>query len=352
MGRKRKNVDPDRPLPQGLWLHGTQYRARRSPAHPYEYFGTDYADAMAGYAAWRRDKERRNTFAWLLDLFTLTVCPGRVKAKTMAQRTADDYRKDAQVLKDGLGKALLAQLEPKHFYAFKEARAQDAPSHVRNELACASAALSYAVEIGLLKTNPCLEVRRPTRHKRERLISDDEYLTVYARAIPSVRIAMTLALRTLALPDDVLAMGPRNIVRDGEARILRFQRGKTGVWVEVAVVGELAAIVDAHTASRVVYPTFVHREDGGTYTVDGIGAMFRRYCVGSKDRPHAIAVLDFGLRDLRAKGATDMYRAKVDLRHIQRLLGHKSVRTTEIYLKSLVPETVRPNEIPIVASVK
>ena len=54
-------------------------------------------------------------------------------------------------------------------------------------------------------------------------------------------------------------------------------------------------------------------------------------------------VKDFGLRDLRAKGATGMYRAGMSIRHIQKLLGHGSVTTTEIYLKSLVPETVRPN---------
>ena len=55
---------------------------------------------------------------------------------------------------------------------------------------------------------------------------------------------------------------------------------------------------------------------------------------------------DFGLRDLRAKGATDEYRAGRPIK-LQHLLGHKSVRTTEIYLKELIPETVRPNERPI-----
>lgn len=61
---------------------------------------------------------------------------------------------------------------------------------------------------------------------------------------------------------------------------------------------------------------------------------------------------DFGLRDLRTKGATDMYRARIEIQHIQKLLGDKSVQTTEIYLKSLIPETVRPNEVPIAASIK
>ena len=63
-------------------------------------------------------------------------------------------------------------------------------------------------------------------------------------------------------------------------------------------------------------------------------------------------VSDFGLRDLRAKGATDEYRAGRPIRELQNLLGHKSVRTTEIYLKELIPETVRPNERPMIAGSK
>jgi integrase len=73
--------------------------------------------------------------------------------------------------------------------------------------------------------------------------------------------------------------------------------------------------------------------------------MFRRACV-------AAGVKDFGLRDLRAKGATDEYRAGRALRELQHLLGHHSIRTTEIYIKSLVPEIVKPNERPIIAEAK
>jgi hypothetical protein len=36
---------------------------------------------------------------------------------------------------------------------------------------------------------------------------------------------------------------------------------------------------------------------------------------------------------------------------LQLLLGHKSLRTTEIYLKQLLAEIVRPNERPIIAEI-
>jgi len=60
------------------------------------------------------------------------------------------------------------------------------------------------------------------------------------------------------------------------------------------------------------------------------------------------AVSRLHLRDLRAKGATHTYRAdRGSIRKIHVLLGHKSVQTTEIYLKGLVSEIMRPNEVPI-----
>lgn len=352
MGRQRVLHDPDKPLPKGLQKHGAQFRARLSPEYPWTYFGRDWLKAIEGFKAWQ-STGRRDDVAWLLNYFTAVVCSGKVRAKRLAQRTGDDYQRDAEVLKAGLGTILIAQLQPVHVVAFRDARAEKAPSHVRNEMACLSAALSWAVESGRLAANPCLQVQRPSRRRRERLVSHDEYLAVHAIAIRSVKIAMAIAVRTLALPGDLLAMGPRNLIRKPDGvRVLRYRRGKTSVPIEVEVTGELEQLVDAHLAAGVVHSTFVHREDGARYTVEGIGGMFRRYCVGTKERRRAYPIADFGLRDLRAKGATDMFRAGVPIRQIQILLGHKSVRTTEIYLKDLIPETVRPNETTIVASIK
>jgi integrase len=311
------------------------------------YFGDDYVEALAAFGAWLRAGGKERDVAWLLDHFTGEVCPSRVRGKQMAERTARDYLQDCIVLKAGLGKIPLGALEPKHVAKFRDARAEAAPAHVRNEMACLSAALSYGVETGYTSRNVAMDVRRPRKHVRERLITDEEYLAVRAAAGASVKLAMVLGLRTLGLPADVLRLGPRNVVRyEHGRRTLRFRRGKTNVQVEVEIVGDLEMSLAPFLENPSLHPTFVRREDGKPYTVDGIGAMFRRFC--SK-----VSVSDFGLRDLRAKGATEMFRADPNsIRKIQLLLGHKSVQTTEIYLKGLFTEIVRPNERPIIARVK
>ena len=54
----------------------------------------------------------------------------------------------------------------------------------------------------------------------------------------------------------------------------------------------------------------------------------------------------FGFRDLKGKGATDMYYlAKVPLPQIQQLLGHANQTTTEIYIKARWRETAEPNMV-------
>ena len=313
MGRLRFHTDPKTPLPPGLYKKGRQFRARLSSSHPWVWFGSDYPAALAAFGAWKRASGKVRDVAWLLDQFTGVACQDRVRAGKLAERTARDYLRDSKVLKAGLGRIPFTSLTPAHIVKFRDVREVDAPTHVRNEMGCLSAALTWAVEAGMIATNPSREVRRPGKSIRERLITDDEYLAVYAKAGASVRLAMVLGVRTLGLPSDVLRMGPRNVMKyDDGRRTLRFRRGKTNVPVEVEIVGELAAALNPMLMPATLHPTFVRREDGKPYTVDGIGAMFRRDVVAAgilttddQGKQH----VDFGLRDLRAKGATDMFRS-------------------------------------------
>ena len=173
MGRRRIHADPKQPLPPGMYKVGRQFRARRSSASEWVYFRENYVEALAAFGAWLCAGGKGRDLAWLLDHFTGEVCPSRVRGNQMANRTANDYLRDCAVLKAGLGKIPLTAFEAKHVAKFRDARAEAAPSHVRNEMACLSAALSYAVEAGYVSRNVAMDVRRPRRVVRERLIIDE-----------------------------------------------------------------------------------------------------------------------------------------------------------------------------------
>ncbi len=193
--------------------------------------------------------------------------------------------------------------------------------------------------------NPCRGVRRNTEKARERMIEDHEYQKAFGLAEPSVKRLMTLIYRTCQRPEDLLKAGISNIrkvAHEGrEVRVLRIKQGKTGKTVDILLAGDLEKLVDEHLASKTVWPTFVHTRAGKKYTYSGVAAMFRRYV-------RKAGLSDFGMYDIKGKGATDLYRAGVPLERIQHLLGHDSVTTTEIYIKARLPDVAMPNmrEIP------
>jgi hypothetical protein len=208
MGRKRARPDPYRPLPKGLYVHRKQYRARDARG-AWHWFRGSYREVVDAYNAWREngDPTYAGSVAWMLDYFTGTVCPQRVRGQQLAPRTAKDYSADSVMLKDGLGKIPIEALRPSHIAHYRDERQVDAPSHVRNELACLSAALTWAVQAGTAPTTRASRCADRPAKRRERLITDQEYLAVYEKALPSVQLAMLLAVRTLALPSDLLRMG-------------------------------------------------------------------------------------------------------------------------------------------------
>jgi integrase len=270
----------------------------------------------------------------------------QVRAGTRSARTLADYTAYLPPLKAFFGQMLPTGIEPHHVNEYLAiGLAQGRGVSANREKAALSSCMSWMLRSPQhnagLKVNPCMRasgIRRNPETKRERYVTNAEYLATAKLASPSVRLMMELVYRTLQRPEvDVLAWTPSNIRAKAGGRVLAFRQSKTGRLVDIALVGRLDELVrQAIGPVPQLHQPIVHDLKGEAYTYDGISAMLRRY-------QKKAGVAPFGFRDLKGKGATDMWLAGEPIERIQLLCGHADKGTTEIYIKARWTETAQPN---------
>lgn len=363
MGRRRKDGDP-------LGLAGTRLYLRRGrfvyahPNRPWETLATtDVEEAKRIAAAYKANKGQAvGTMAYWFGEF-LADFKLAVKAGAKSKRTLDDYTGYFEA--DGplvavFGALTPLQIKPHMVQAYLDDNARLVPpraTQANRERAALSSCLSWLIRTnkapGLL-VNVCMRasgVRRNKETQRERYVTDAEYRATYEVGNRAVRLAMELVYRTLQRPEvDVLAWTPANVrLKDG-ARILKFRQSKTGTNIEIALSGMLGALVaDAIGTVPQLHQPILHTLAGKAYTYDGLSSMLRqahdKVRNAHKAKGGTLADMpSFGLRDLKGKGATDMWRDGVPIERIQLLCGHKSKTTTEKYIKARWTETAAPND--------
>ncbi len=359
MGRKRKSNPLDLP-DRVYWHHGAFRYVHRDGT--WERLGTDVEAARERGLLYNDPEGRHGSMSYFLDIF-VAACDKRVASKDMAQRTADDYRRDVVPLKKYLGKLLPPQVTPKVVQDYIDlGKEMDRAVRANRERACLSACVSWMIRQGHgnIVVNPCMRasgIRRNAESKRERYVEDAEYNAVYNLAPKSVRAMMALVYRTLQRPEDIIGWGAWNIKAKDDGRVIRNKQGKRGATVDIAITPDLDAVLaELRGPVPSISQPFIHRtrgEKGGKKagegnTYDGLCSIFRR--VQNKVRKEVPALKDmppWGFYDLKGKGATDMWRSGVPIELIQLLCGHKDKQTTEIYIKARWRETAAPNALQI-----
>jgi integrase len=350
VGRKRK--DGSQGLPQRVYLRsGTFYYAHRSGK--WENLGKDLAAARKRAEHYNDPTGTYGTMGWFLDQFIID-CEQRVAAKNLSARTLKDYRDALPYLKAFFGQMLPTDIGPHHVTEYLDIglRAKRAV-RANRERACLSSCMSWMLRSnqGALVVNPCMRasgVVRNTETARDRYVTDEEFWAVYQAANNSVRLMMQLVYRTLQRPEvDVLAWTPANIRNKGDGRVLRFVQSKTKKAIDIGLVGELEKLIDAAIGEvPVLHQPIVHTLKGEAYTYDGISAMLKQAQQRVRATVPALkGMLSFGFRDLKGKGATDMWQSGVAIERIQLLCGHADKATTEIYIKARWSETAAPNRL-------
>jgi integrase len=368
MGRKRKNdlgLEP-RVYPN----HGAFFYVHRDGK--WEHLGTDKDAANARARLYNDPKGVYGTMVYWLDMF-IVDCEKRVALKStvkgvkLSARTLQDYR-DAIGTDEKPGPLRVyfavpmmpADVNGEVVQGFLTACAEVGRSTRGNrDRACLSSCFSWllrthADEIGDVRVNPCMRssgVKRNPESKRERYVTNDEYWDVWAVASDSMRLLMELTYRTLQRPEsDIIGWSTANVITEAGRRLLSFDQNKTGTRMKIALSQALDDLIKPPPGNvRKLHEPLVRRLDGEFYTYKGISSMLRR-SIKEANRLRiergVPKMLPYGFRDLKGKGATDMYYiAKVPLATIQQLLGHANQTTTEIYIKQRWRETSEVNSV-------
>lgn len=138
---------------------------------------------------------------------------------------------------------------------------------------------------------------------------------------------------------DIIKWTPANVTRDAEGkRVIKHRQNKTDVVLKIGLTPEVERMIDqAIGPVPVLHQTIVHNRDGEQYTYSGIHSMLKAQIkrLNEKCADDGLPPIQtFGFRDLKGKGATDMWLAGVPIEQIQMLRGHKDKNTTEIYIKA------------------
>jgi len=204
-------------------------------------------------------------------------------------------------------------------------------------------------ELGLRRDNPCeqLDLSDYETKRREVLPAHAAVKAIRAAALtgrdnlptesgPMFQCMIDLAYLVWQRGIDIRTLKEEQVA---EGRI-RFRPSKTentsGKLLDVEITPQIQRVIDRARAIKrgygLISPYLFPARKGNPYSKTGLHSMWRR----AKQRAEVTDSIWF--RDLRALGATDAAKAGQRKEEIQRRLAHTSAKTSEIYIKEVIPE--------------
>ena len=309
----------DRHLPACVYLHhGAYWLVKRNR---WTRLGTDLPGALVAYARLIQPQRTGS----MGKLITQALDARRAK---LAKNTWAQYQVVARKLESILAEFEPHEILPRHLAEIRQAM-QDTPNMANRLLSVARLVFDFALERGLIDSNPATGIKRLTEAKRPRLLTDDEVAAIYAKAPPRLQVIIDLLALTGQRVGDVLALRRSDLTDEGIA----FTQQKTGARLVIRWSPALRSVVErANTLhGNVRALTLLHNRRGKAPDYKSTYIQWQTAC-------GAAGVSDAHLHDLRAYALTRAQREGLDP---TALAGHTSAAMTKRYL--------RAREIPVVS---
>jgi integrase len=323
-------------MPRNLYRRGAIWWGRvqvSGTEHRSSLRTSDRAEAASRLKAWRTRLERaahfgieRHSWQEAVTRYVAEIMPGAVKAST-----ASRYLTSFRMVDPVLGKLHLDEIDRR---TIAKIAGRKGPTNAtkRRDLTAISQVLRAAGSWGWTDRNAALDYDRSLiRERREPIrLPTDEDIAALQKACPNAMLrALVLTLQGTGMRlEEAGSLERRQL--DFARKAITLERTKTGnarsIPMSAQVVGTLQAL-----PVRLGCPYVFWHGQGERYRnlSSQLAAIGKR--AGVRFRRH----------DLRHRFAVDYLRAGGSIYDLQQVLGHKSIKTTEIYLVFLTPDEQR-----------
>lgn len=320
MGMRRRT---NKHLPRRMYLRRGKYYFVDATGkwHP---LGFDYVKAMGKYAEMTDPGRPFVTMEHVIERYRLHVLPHKAES-TQKQENTKLTR-----LASVFGGMLPDDVTTQHVYRYMDARSI-APTSARHEVTLLHHIFVKAIRWGAATKNPAQNIEKTKSTPRDRYVTDDEFVAVRELAIPSLKVAMDLALLTGLRRGDILSLTRDSLTDDG----LLVKSQKTGKALLFEYTDELRQVLAQAKKLRPQLPGhyLIRTREGKQYTGSGFSANWQRLMRKAVNS----GVEKFTFHDIRAKSASD----SASLQEASKRLGHTSTAITDrVYMR--VPYRVKP----------
>lgn len=324
MSKKRKS---DRHLPPNVYIkHNAYYFVERIPKKkPIWHWLAQVPHVGEAMAAWTKiinPTRRIHTMNQLFDRYMVEVAPTKAPATYKANIL------QVASLRIWFGSMQPDEITPVDIYKYIDTRAIKAPVAANREKALLSHCFSMAIRWGIIRDNPCKNVKRITERPRERYIEDEEYLAFQSICSPLVIYMMDFAYFTGQRKGDILSIKLTDIVEEG----IKIEQNKTGAKILISWTDKLRECVSnirKLPRSNVYSLTLFCNRNGAPLTSDGFSSVWDRLMIKALEQ--GLIKQKFRFNDIRAKSASD---AK-NVSQASELLGHTDSRITQrVYIRN------------------
>lgn len=303
----------DRHLPPCVFLkHGAYWLVKRGK---WIRLAADLPTALAEFA--RLSAQPRNGMAALIE----DALPHIIQGK--ADSTAKKYRGTARYLQVLLKDFAPEQVTQRDVVAIRRELKEQA-SVCNRTLNVLKLVFDYALEEGLLDSNPCVGVKTIPPNKRQRAMSFAEFEAIKAQAGPLLQVIMDLCYLTGQRIGDVLKIKRADLTESGI--YIEQKKSQGNVRLFVAWNDDLRATVERAKSLHGTTPS-LYLLKGTRGKPPAYATIWKQY-----DKARRLAgIEDVIIHDLRAKSGTEAQEQGIDP---QKLLGHTNPEMTKRYLRA------------------